>query len=49
MMRISQSEYFKSNSREIDELVFLKRLKLFAKNGDFQSIQQEINALFNDS
>jgi hypothetical protein len=49
VMRISQSEYLKPDSREIDEVVFLQRLKLLAKNGDFQSIQKEIDALFSDS
>ncbi len=42
---ISMSEYLKPDSREIDEDAFLKRIKAFAVNGDFKSIENEIEAL----
>ncbi|MBL7725673.1 MAG: hypothetical protein JNK27_16110 [Chitinophagaceae bacterium] len=45
VMGITQSEYLKPDSQEIDELSFLQRLKSFALTGDFLSIDNEIEAI----
>lgn len=45
VMGITQSEYLKPNSQEIDEQSFLQRLKSFAMTGDFLSIANEIEAI----
>ncbi|MFN8250771.1 MAG: hypothetical protein U0V75_02725 [Ferruginibacter sp.] len=45
VMGITQSEYLKPDSQEIDEQSFLKRLKSFALTGDFLSIANEIEAI----
>lgn len=42
-MGISQSEYLKPESNEIDEIAFLQNIKSYALIGDFQSIEKEIS------
>jgi len=42
VMGITQSEYLKPDSNEIDESVFLQSVKSFALTGDFTSIEKEI-------
>jgi hypothetical protein len=42
VMGITQSEYLKPESNEIDEKSFLQRIKSFAMTGDFTSIENEI-------
>lgn len=42
VMGITQSEYLKPESNEIDEKSFLQRIKPFAMTGDFTSIENEI-------
>ena len=44
-MQISQSEYLKPDNKEIDEVEFLQRIKLFAQTNDFESIENEIATL----
>jgi hypothetical protein len=46
VMGITQSEYLKPDSNEIDEQSFLQRLKSFALTGDFTNIEKEIVAVF---
>ena len=45
VMGITQSEYVKPDSQEIDEKSFLQRLKSLALAGDFTSIESEITAI----
>ena len=45
VMQISQSEYLKPVDKEIDEVAFLNRLKTFALNSDFASIDREIETV----
>lgn len=45
VMGITQSEYLKPDSQEIDEQSFLQRIKSFALTGDFLSIDNEIEAI----
>lgn len=45
VMGITQSEYLKPDSQEIDEMSFLQRLKSFALTGDFTNIENEIAAI----
>jgi hypothetical protein len=45
VMQISQSEYLRPDDKEIDEVAFLNRLKAFAMNGDFASIDGEIETV----
>ena len=42
VMRISQSEYLKTNMQELDEKTFLERIKSLALVGDFENIELEI-------
>jgi hypothetical protein len=42
VMGITQSEYLKPESNDIDEKSFLQRIKAFAMKGDFTSIENEI-------
>jgi len=42
VMGISQSEYLKPESTEINEMFFLQNIKSLALAGDFQSIEKEI-------
>lgn len=46
VMGITQSEYLKPVSIEIDEKSFLQRIKSFASSGDFKSIENEIKIVF---
>lgn len=46
VMGITQSEYLKPDSNEIDEQTFLQRLKSFALTGDFTNIEKEMAAAF---
>jgi hypothetical protein len=41
---ITQSEYLKPSDIEIDQTVFLQRIRTFAERGDFASIELEIAA-----
>ena len=45
VMGITQSEYLKPDSQDIDEQSFLQRIKSFALTGDFLSIDNEIEAI----
>ena len=45
VMGITQSEYLKLDSKEIDELTFLQQIKSFALTGDFTDIENEIAAV----
>ncbi|MGN7784465.1 hypothetical protein ACTJIJ_08060 [Niabella sp. 22666] len=45
VMGITQSEYLKPDSKEIDEKIFLDRIKSFALKGDFFNIENEIAAM----
>jgi hypothetical protein len=45
VMGITQSEYLKPDSKEIDEKIFLDRIKSFALTGDFVNIENEIAAI----
>jgi len=45
VMGITQSEYLKPDTQEIDEKKFLERLKSFALTGDFTNIENEIAAV----
>jgi hypothetical protein len=44
-MGITQSEYLKPDNKEIDEKIFLDRIKSFALTGDFVNIENEIAAI----
>jgi hypothetical protein len=46
VMGITQSEYLKPYSKEIDEQAFLHRLKSYALTGDFTNIEHEISVIF---
>lgn len=41
-MLVSQSEYLKPDDQEINEVDFLQRIKTLAQNGDFITIEKEI-------
>ena len=43
--QISYSEYLKPDNREINEIEFLQKIKVFSERGDFISIENEIAAL----
>ena len=45
VMQISQSEFLKPSGQEIDESEFLKKIKLFALEGDFENIENAIKKL----
>jgi hypothetical protein len=45
VMGITQSEYLKPDNKEIDEKIFLDRIKSFALTGDFVNIENEIAAI----
>ena len=45
VMGITQSEYLKPDTQEIDENLFLDRLKSLALAGDFTNIEKEIAAI----
>lgn len=45
VMAITQSEYLKPDNKEIDEKIFLDRIKSFALTGDFVNIENEIAAI----
>jgi hypothetical protein len=45
VMEITQSEYLKPDNKEIDEKLFLDRIKSFALTGDFINIENEIAAI----
>ena len=45
VMGITQSEYLKPDKKEIDEQIFLHRIKSFALTGDFVNIENEIAAI----
>jgi hypothetical protein len=45
VMGITQSEYSKPDNKEIDEKIFLDRIKSFALTGDFVNIENEIAAI----
>ena len=44
-MQITQSELLKPDQLEINESDFLKRIKTFAEEGDFASIEDEIASI----
>ena len=44
VMGITQSDYLKPDNKEIDEKVFLERIKSFAMTGDFAKIENEVAA-----
>jgi hypothetical protein len=46
VMGITQSEYLKPDNKEIDEKIFLDRIKSFALTGDFTNIEKEMAAAF---
>jgi len=46
VMGITQSEFLKPDSNEIDEKTFLQRLKSFALTGNFTNIEKEIATSF---
>jgi hypothetical protein len=46
VMGITQSEYLKPDNKEIDEKIFLDRIKSFALTGDFTNIEKEVAAAF---
>jgi len=45
VMRISQSQYLKPGEDQIDELKLLNRIKAYAKNEDFASIESELKSI----
>lgn len=45
VMRITKSEYIKSNNQEIDEKEFLEKIKTFAQIGNYSSIETEIASI----
>lgn len=44
-MKITQSEYLKPDSGEIDEVAFLSKIKELARDGDFMAIENEISII----